>query len=302
MDDVLTADGLWKTFGRVTALQNVSLRIPRGSLYSLLGPNGSGKSTLLGLASGLMKPSQGSIRVLDQDPFKKLPTLAQKIGIAFDDHTLPRWATGKKFLSFAAKLKGFNNHKKEAEKAAEHLGVTEYWRREIRTYSAGMYKKLVLSQALLGDPDLLLLDEPAGNLDAGSKRTLRGLMVEKVKEGHTVIIASHMLGEVQDSSHLAIMLNGRVVTSGRVSELALKDTAVATVVETSAPEEAVRVLLEVDVHPLTVEPGRLEVPVGRDQAIETLKVLDGRGIPYRVAEEKVDIFRIYKIALALEAS
>ncbi|MFQ5871535.1 MAG: ABC transporter ATP-binding protein [Candidatus Geothermarchaeales archaeon] len=297
MSEVIATEGLTMDFGGTRALESVDLAVPQGSLYSLLGPNGSGKSTLLKLASGLLKPSRGAIRVLDMNPFKEAPILARRVGVALDDHALPRWATGKRFLLFAARLKGLSYPEAEARKAGEVLGVTEYWRREIGTYSAGMYKKLVLAQALLGDSELLLLDEPTSNLDAASREALVALLAQRREDGCTVVVASHMLTEIQDSTHLAVFLNGRIHGSGDIKELATSHGATTTVIETPAPQRIVDVLLGQGLDSMLVGPNRVEIPGNWEHITRVLETLKEMEIPHTVLGERFDLYKIYHAAL-----
>lgn len=215
---LLQARGLWKRFGPTVALSDVNLELDRG-LHVLAGPNGSGKTTLVRLWAGLIKPSKGVVKTLGVNPFYQRHVLMKRVGVELEDLALPWWTSGVEYLKLVARSK--NAKWDEVVELARLLRAEDYWHRSIRGYSSGMRKRIVLIQALIGDPELVLLDEPYTLIDKETIATLNDLLHKKLSDGTTILISTHIFTRLEQCADtLTVLFNGRVVYHGGKSKLA----------------------------------------------------------------------------------
>jgi len=216
---VLQANGVVKRYGRTEALAGVDLEVADGELFGLLGPNGAGKSTLVKSACGLVRPSAGTLRVAGS-PAGSLPARAA-IGYLAELFRFPGWATADEVLALHQRLAGSGGGTHERTELLGLVGLDGARDRRVEAMSKGMQQRLGLAQALVGSPQLLLLDEPTSALDPAGRRDVRELLVRLRERGHSVLLNSHLLGEVESvCDRVAIIDRGRVVAAGRPSELA----------------------------------------------------------------------------------
>jgi ABC-2 type transport system ATP-binding protein len=208
-----------KWYGNVIGLNRVSLAIPPG-VTGLLGPNGAGKSTLLQLATGQLRPSQGSVRVLGH-PVWGNRALNRFIGLCPEQDAFYEWMTGLDFVETCARLSGMAGRARSAaERAVEVVGMTANMNRPIQGYSKGMRQRIKLAQAIVHDPIVLFLDEPLTGTDPVARRDLIEVIVSFGKEGRTVLVSSHVLHEVQAMTPRIVLLHrGRLVAEGDVRQL-----------------------------------------------------------------------------------
>ncbi len=209
-----------KWYGQVIGLNNLSLRLPAG-VTGLLGPNGSGKSTLLQLATGQLRPSQGSVRVLGHRPWNH-PGLNRHIGLCPEQDAFFEWMSGREFLTACALLAGLGRRgaSDAAERALEMVRMTEHAGRSVRGYSKGMRQRIKLAQALVHDPQVLFLDEPFSGTDPVARRELMDLVIEWGRQGRTVLVSSHVFYEIQALTRSIVLLNrGRLVAEGDVRQI-----------------------------------------------------------------------------------
>ena len=220
MSVAMSVQGLTKRFGRTAALADVSFDVPQGSLFGLLGPNGAGKTTLFSIAAGFLRPSAGRIEVFDIDVahisrlrgrFSMLPQDAQfQGGIPVIDQ-----------LMMFGRLSGYDpaQARERAMRALEIVGLGDVAKRNARALSHGMMKRVALCQAFLGDPELILLDEPTAGLDPENARRMREL-IQGMREKQTIVISSHNLREIQEMcDHAAILHEGRLEICASMDEL-----------------------------------------------------------------------------------
>jgi ABC-type multidrug transport system ATPase subunit len=216
----LELDGVSKGFGRVEALREVSLRVPRGGLFGLLGPNGAGKTTLLSLAAGFLHPDAGEVRVLGA-PATEFATLCGRVSLLPQDADFqPGVALAAQLVHFG-RLAGLDRSQAgaAARRALEAVRLGDVADRLPRTLSHGMRKRAALAQALLGEPELLFIDEPTAGLDPENARHVRELVRDLGAE-RTVVLCSHNLHEIQElCKNVAILQGGRVIESGPMAEL-----------------------------------------------------------------------------------
>jgi ABC-2 type transport system ATP-binding protein len=220
MTPIIEFDGVSKWYGNVIGLNKLTLRIPAG-VTGLLGPNGAGKSTLLQLATGQLRPSQGSVRVLGHRAWNN-PALMRHIGLCPEQDAFYEWMAGYDFVRTCARLTGMGRHDatRAAEEALATVGMTEHMRRPIRGYSKGMRQRTKLAQALVHQPRVLFLDEPFTGTDPLARRDLLEVIRDLGKAGHSVVVSSHVLHEVEALTPNIILLHhGRLVAEGQIRQI-----------------------------------------------------------------------------------
>lgn len=219
---VLEIDGLVKHYGRIQALKGVSLKIPVGTVYGILGPNGSGKTTMLGLVMNILKPTSGFIRM-----FGETPTADQrkKIGTLLETPNFYHYLSAVQNLRIAAAIKGVDNP--DIEGVLEKVNLLQRKDSAFQTFSLGMKQRLAIASCLLGDPEVMVFDEPTNGLDPVGIAEIRDLIKKLAHEGKTIIMASHMLDEVEKvCTHVAILKKGELIASGHVDEILAHDDVV----------------------------------------------------------------------------
>ena len=217
---VVEFDGVSKWYGNVIGLNKLTLRIPSG-VTGLLGPNGAGKSTLLQLATGQLRPSQGSVRVLGHRVWNN-PALMRHVGLCPEQDVFYEWMSGHDFVRTCALLTGMSRREATAaaEKALAIVGMTEHMHRSLRGYSKGMRQRTKLAQALVHEPRVLFLDEPFTGTDPVARRDLLEVIRGLGKAGHSVVVSSHVLHEVETLTPNIILLHrGRLVAEGQVQQI-----------------------------------------------------------------------------------
>ena len=217
-------DKLYRTgpFGRsgVPAVRGVSLTVPAGVVFGLLGPNRAGKTTLVKLLLTLARPTGGAITRLGE-PLAARRTLA-RVGYMHENHAFPRYLTARDVLHFYGGLSGVRSEALggRADALLEKVGLADRAAEPIGRFSKGMAQRLGLAQALVNDPDLLILDEPTEGLDIAGRQLLRDVIRERRAAGKTVLLVTHVLPEVEDlCDELAVLVAGRVAFRGKVADL-----------------------------------------------------------------------------------
>jgi ABC-2 type transport system ATP-binding protein len=214
---------LTKTFGRVTAVRGMSFTAPAGQVTGFLGPNGSGKTTTLRIVLGLVRADAGAA-LIGGVPYARLAQPRRMVGAMLEAtgfHPGRRARDHLRVLAGAADIPG-----SRVDEVLEQVGLAPAARRRVREFSLGMRQRLGLAAALLGDPAVLLLDEPANGLDPGGIAWLRGLLRGLADEGRTVIVASHVLSEVaQTVDRVVIVSAGQVRFAGPLGEIGATNTA-----------------------------------------------------------------------------
>jgi len=235
-DVPLAASGLAKSYANgFRAVDDVSLRIERGWVLGLLGPNGAGKTTVVRMLLGLIRPSEGEIRVFGRLVTPGAPVLSRVGAFVEGPGFLPH-VSGLENLRLYWASTGRPLADAHLEEALEVAGLGEDVHRTVRTYSHGMRQRLAIAQAMLGLPDLLVLDEPTNGLDPPQIREMREVLIRYAVTGRTVLVSSHLLAEVEQTcSHVVVMHHGSVVAAGVVDELV--GSATALVVDVGRGEE-----------------------------------------------------------------
>ncbi len=209
-----------KCYGRLAAVDGVSLALMAGERLALLGHNGAGKTTLMKLMLGLIRPSRGQVRVLGEDPAAARASAHARMAVGFLPENIAFYdaMTGYELLRFYARLKGRPSD--ECSELLERVGLQQAAHLRVRTYSKGMRQRLGLAQALLGSPHLLLLDEPTSGLDPVLRQSFYQIIRDLKEAGTTVLLSSHLLTELEErTDRIAIMYRGRLVALGHLEAL-----------------------------------------------------------------------------------
>ena len=231
---------------KVHALVGLDLAIERGEIFGLLGPNGSGKSTTIKLLLGLIFPTAGKATVLGHAP--GTPAVNQRIGYLPEESYLHRFLTGEETVDFYGRLFGLEPKVRQMriEALLEMVGLTAVAGRPVGTYSKGMARRIGLAQALINDPELLILDEPTTGLDPIGTRQIKDLILKLAQRGKTILLCSHLLADVEDvCDRIAILYGGKVQAEGHVKDL-LQQTdkrQIVTGAVSDATIERIRALL-----------------------------------------------------------
>ena len=207
MNDILTTKELGKNFKHKRVLDQINLNVPTGKIYCIMGPNGAGKSTLLKIISGIEKPTEGVVTFKDKnwkrEDLKVIGSLIEEPGL-FDNLTV------KENIKLKLKLHRVEN--KNQEQILNTLGFGDHNHEKVKGFSTGMRQRLGIALAFMGNPDLVILDEPTNGLDTFGIHELRELLMLEKKQGKTIIIASHMLSEIQKGAdRIAILGDGKLL-------------------------------------------------------------------------------------------
>ncbi len=215
MSTVLSVNNIAKNYSAVRALKGVSFDVPKGTVFGILGPNGSGKTTLLGIVMSILRPSGGSYRI-----FGEAPTGEQRkrMGTLLETPNFYHYLTAVQNLRIAASIKGRGEN--DIDRVLELVNLSERKHSRFSTYSLGMKQRLAIASCLLGDPEVLVFDEPTNGLDPVGIAEIRSLIKRLHQEGKTIIMASHLLDEVEKvCTHVAILKKGDLLTHGDVNEV-----------------------------------------------------------------------------------
>jgi ABC-2 type transport system ATP-binding protein len=209
-----------KKFDSYTAVDNISYHIEKGECFALLGPNGAGKTTIVKMLLGFIKPTSGDITI--NGMLVSNPASRKKIGYLSENHRIPLYLSGREYLLRHAALVGLSGHdaKKEVNRVLEIVSMTGREKKKVSTYSKGMIQRIGLGSALLGKPELLILDEPVTGLDPIGIREVRKILEDLKDDGITVILNSHLLSEVEKTCDTAgIMYKGKILVKDYISAI-----------------------------------------------------------------------------------
>jgi ABC-2 type transport system ATP-binding protein len=213
----LSVQGLTKRFGPLTAVDNLSFDVNPGTITGFLGPNGAGKTTTLRMLLGLVRPTAG-VALVDGRPYQQLQRPAFTVGAALEATGFHPGRTARNHLRVLAHPNGISNAR--VDEVLAEVDLTDAARRRVGGFSLGMRQRLMLAGALLGDPPILVLDEPTNGLDPAGVHWLRQFLRSRVDHGGTVLVSSHLLAELALSADsVVIVKDGRLVTQGSVQEL-----------------------------------------------------------------------------------
>lgn len=218
-ESILTTQELTKRYGQRTAVDRLDLDVRRGEVFGFLGPNGAGKTTTIRMALGLIEPSAGRVELFGRDVRRHRAEVLPRVGALVESPALYGYMSGRDNLRAVGRVLGGVSESR-IDEVLEVIHLRSRDRDRVNTYSLGMKQRLGLGLAMLNDPELYLLDEPANGLDPAGIAEIRDLLRELTAEGHTVFISSHVLGEIQQiCDRVAIIQDGRLLTVSTVAEL-----------------------------------------------------------------------------------
>ena len=264
---VLSAEHLSKWYGQVIGLNDVSVEVPPG-ITGLLGPNGAGKSTFMKLITGQLSPSKGAVTVLGE-PIWRNPKLYFRVGFCPEQDAFYERMTGLEWVTALVRLNGYSEKEAAdaAEKAMTTVDLMEAGHKKIGAYSKGMRQRVKLAQAIVHDPEMLILDEPLSGMDPLARRRTMKMIRDWARQGKSVLVSSHILHEVESmTSNILLINNGRILAEGNVHQIRdLIDEHPHTVyIRADDPRGLAREFLtRADVISLRFEPGAVIVETGK---------------------------------------
>lgn len=220
METILTIENLHKRYGHIQALKNISFEIKKGNVYGILGPNGSGKSTTLGIVLNVVNKTSGDYCWFEGNT----PTheALKKVGAIIERPNFYPYMTAEENLKLVCKIKNINYSK--IEEKLNLVGLIERKNSKFSTFSLGMKQRLAIASALLNDPEILILDEPTNGLDPQGIHQIRDIIKKVATQGTTILLASHLLDEVEKvCSHVIVLRKGEILYSGSVGEMSANE-------------------------------------------------------------------------------
>jgi len=264
----LVLEDLCKQFGRIHAVEHLSLEVPPGQMAGFLGPNGAGKSTTLYMIPRLVHPSGGRIRIFGVDLRQHFKRALRSVGVMVEAPAFYEYLSGRKNLQLAARVLG-GVGRRDIDEILERIGLADRQHDKVRTYSQGMKQRLGIGRALLGKPRLLVLDEPTNGMDPEGTREILGFLQHRVEsDGLTVFISSHLLHEVEEYCDTVFVINkGRLVASGNVRDiLRPHERIVRTIFAGKVPDPGSLLANERIKHVEPIGPDTLEIMLAIDDS------------------------------------
>ena len=279
---IIETEGLSKRYAAVRgdgtlAVDRLSVRVEAGQVYGFLGPNGSGKTTTIGMLLGIITPTGGSFRLFGGSSPAELQAARRRIGATLEYPNFYPYLSCRDNLRLVARVKG--SDESEVRESLDVVGLAARQKTKFRACSLGMKQRLALAATMIGDPELIILDEPANGLDPAGQREIRGIIRELAGRGKTIFLSSHMLHEVERTcTHVAIIERGRLVRDGGVEEI----TAARTVAAVAADGDLDALRLAVSefegASDARVADGRILVRLADGGLAELNRFLSERGI------------------------
>ncbi len=296
MTDTIVVSALSKWFGLKVAVSELTIGFQPG-VTGLLGPNGAGKTTLLRVITGLQRPSQGSVQILGEDP-RAHPSIYKRVAMVPEDESVYDRLTGRQFVTVAARLAKVDKPKEKVDSALVTVGLTDAADRALGGFSKGMKQRAKVAQALVSDPEVLLLDEPLNGADPVQRAHLIGLFRRLGSEGRTVIVSSHVLAEVERmTDRVVAMVDGRLAAVGDVATIreAMTDKPRRVFVEATDPRRLASLLMST--------PGVLGVSLdGHTVHVEASDAGDlARRLPSISIESGIGLHRVEPVDESLES-
>ncbi|HEV2781662.1 MAG TPA: ABC transporter ATP-binding protein [Actinophytocola sp.] len=271
METAVRTEHLTKRYGGQVAVEMVSLTVRRGEVYGFLGPNGAGKTTTLRMVLGLIKPTSGAATVLGEPAGS--PAANRRVGALIEGPGFYPYLSGRDNLRVLARYRGLDDTR--VERALDRVELTARAGDRFRSYSLGMKQRLGVAAALLGDPELLILDEPTNGLDPGGVADMRRLLADLSAAGQTVLLSSHQLGEVQEiCDRVGVISHGRLVTESTVGDLRGGERLV---VRADPLDTALAVCMRFD-ETVSTEDGLVRLRLDPSRAPEVNRALVGAGV------------------------
>ncbi|WP_280233396.1 ABC transporter ATP-binding protein [Nocardia cyriacigeorgica] len=284
-DSIVVTDELTKRYGAHLAVDRVDMRVEPGEIYGFLGPNGAGKTTTLRMLVGLIAPTAGSATVLGHRPGD--PAVVRRIGVLIEGPGFYPYLSGRDNLLVMARYRGLG--RAEVDEALQRVGLAGRADDRYRTYSLGMKQRLGVGCALLGRPDLLILDEPTNGLDPAGMAEMRALITDLASDGHTVLLSSHMLSEVQEiCDRVGVISDGRLLTESTVAELRGASSLLVRAEPAELAFPAIRAVLG---EPVMLTSAGIRIEAGADAAPKVARAVVESGadlLELRVEEKSLE--------------
>ncbi len=265
---IIETHGLTKHYsrGKIRALEDLSISVEAGRIFSLLGPNGAGKTTLIKLLLGIVFPTRGSATVLGRDISD--PRAHSRLGYLAENHRFPEFLTARQTLYYYGKMSGVapQTLKKRIPGLLALVNLSKWEQVKIRKFSKGMLQRVGIAQALCNDPELLFLDEPTDGIDPVGRREIRDILQRLRDQGKTIFLNSHLLSEVERiSDEVAILKNGRLIRQGRVEEfISIKEQYQVQVAESGT--QVAEICRELNI-PMIPQNGNVLISVGDEEQL-----------------------------------
>ena len=269
-ETIIEINALTKKFKSLTAVDGLNLNVHKGDVFGFLGPNGAGKSTTIRMLLSLISPTSGDIKIFGKDILTDRNEIMRRIGAIVEKPDFYGYLSAYKNLEILGKLYGIEITKTKIMDILEVVGLSKRYKSKVKTFSHGMKQRLGLAQALLHDPDLIILDEPTTGLDPQGMKEIRDLILYLSKEkGKTIFLSSHILYEVEIvANRMAIINKGKTVTEGYVSEL-LNASQMQVTFDLDDADKAVK----------TINESNLDVRVDSASATRLIVYMDKQNIP-----------------------
>lgn len=217
---MIRLEQITKSYNGKTAVSGLDIEIPRGQVFAFLGPNGAGKTTTVKMIVGLLKPTGGSVSVCGFDVETQYEEIKKRISYVPDHPYIYDKLTGREFLYFVSRMYDLDKNGERIESYAKIFETEDYLDNMIESYSHGMKQRIVISAALMRDPEVIVVDEPLVGLDPKSSRTVKDLLQERAKAGATVFMSTHMISVAEETAdRIGIIHHGRLVADGTPDEL-----------------------------------------------------------------------------------
>lgn len=292
-DLAIETESLTRHYGNIVAVDGLSLAVPRGQIFGLLGPNGSGKTTTMGMLLGLVKPTSGRFRLLDAGISHR--EALRRTGTIVETPCFYPYLSGRDNLAYFQGISG-KSDRGELNELLERVGLADRADDRFRTYSLGMKQRLGLAYVLLGDPEILFLDEPTNGMDPDGMAEIRDLIRTLGTGDRTVLLSSHLLHEVEQvCDSVAILSRGRLIVQGGVHDLVHSLAGDRLRVHTTDNEKAIGILSALDwVGEIIVEDGTILVTAPAERSPELTEAL-GRSQVYvaEMSAERMSLEQYY---------
>jgi ABC-2 type transport system ATP-binding protein len=274
MAGAITVRGLEKRFGEVNAVRGVDLEVESGSVLALLGPNGAGKTTTVEILEGFLKPDAGEVRVLGLNPATERRAMLAQVGIVLQECAVEQFLSVRETLDRRSR---YYPHPRDVSEVIQAIGLQEKAEARVRTLSGGQQRRLDLGLGLIGDPEVLFLDEPTTGFDPTARREAWDVVRQLASEGRTVLLTTHYMDEAQAlADQVAVITHGQIVAKGTPESIGGRDTGEAVVrFEWPAALESI---------------GDLGLPDGAAPVVSD--EVDGRLVEIRVAEPTALVHRV----------
>ena len=280
-DQIINVNSLYKHFNEVKAVNGISFSVGKGDVYGFLGPNGSGKSTTIRMLLSLITPDSGNIEVFGKELSDHKHMILSRVGALIEKPDFYEYLSAERNLWLLARYGGFDIPATRISEVLEMVGLSERAKSKVKTYSKGMKQRLGIAQAILHDPELIILDEPGSGLDPSGIKDIRELIFHLNRDlGKTIFLSSHLLYEVELIANKMIIINrGEVVVEGEVKNL-LDAFDIKTYFGVKDPRSALNLIKDsgIEIEEAIVENGKLAVKARRDLIPELNKFLALKGM------------------------